>query len=226
MPFSADLLALPAATTAASVRAASTRLRAATPLTRCATRGRASLLLLCSSLGRPRCATMASASPVLKVEPLGFPYATADPFLFAVYHNDKYPAGSPENMFAPRKGNGADFDCECLAPRAPLARSAPGRDAGSRSRGARERARRGAGASRAGQRGACAPIPAPTHSVRQGASRTGCITATACRASRSTRTGAPGAREAPSCSVLLLLLLLSACALQDELTAALRAQGL
>ena len=52
-------------------------------------------------------------SPVVRVEPLGFPYATADPFLFAVYHDDKYPAGNADNMFAPRRGNGADFDCAC-----------------------------------------------------------------------------------------------------------------
>ena len=51
------------------------------------------------------------ASPVLRVQPLGFPFATADPFLFAVYHDDRYPKGNPENMFAPRRGNGADFDC-------------------------------------------------------------------------------------------------------------------
>ena len=34
---------------------------------------------------------------------------TPDPFLFCVYHLDKYPAGD-KNMQAPRKGNGADFD--------------------------------------------------------------------------------------------------------------------
>ena len=27
-----------------------------------------------------------------------------------MYHNDKYPAGNKENMNAPRRGNGADFD--------------------------------------------------------------------------------------------------------------------
>jgi len=59
------------------------------------------------------------ASPVVRVEPLGFPYATPDPFLFCVYHNDKYPAGNPDNMFAPRRGNGADFDCACRAACAP-----------------------------------------------------------------------------------------------------------
>jgi hypothetical protein len=30
---------------------------------------------------------------VKKVEPLSFPFQTPDPFLFAVYHNDAYPAG-------------------------------------------------------------------------------------------------------------------------------------
>ena len=32
---------------------------------------------------------------VKKVEPLSFPFQTPDPFLFAVYHNDAYPAGEP-----------------------------------------------------------------------------------------------------------------------------------
>ena len=50
-----------------------------------------------------------SASVVIKSAPLGFPFATADPFLFAVYHNDFYPAGNAK-MEAPRRGNGADFD--------------------------------------------------------------------------------------------------------------------
>ena len=34
-----------------------------------------------------------SQDPVLSVTPLGFPWATADPFLFCVYHEDAYPAG-------------------------------------------------------------------------------------------------------------------------------------
>ncbi len=42
--------------------------------------------------------------------PLGFPFKTLDPFLFCVYHNDAYPAGSETDMFAPARGNGADFD--------------------------------------------------------------------------------------------------------------------
>lgn len=35
--------------------------------------------------------------------------ATEDPFLFAVYHQDHYPAGD-DKMQAPRMGNGADFN--------------------------------------------------------------------------------------------------------------------
>ena len=30
------------------------------------------------------------------VEPLGFPWKTRDPFVFCVYHNDRYPAGNDE----------------------------------------------------------------------------------------------------------------------------------
>jgi redox-sensitive bicupin YhaK (pirin superfamily) len=36
-------------------------------------------------------ATNATAHPVLQVKPLGFPWATLDPFLFCVYHDDAYP---------------------------------------------------------------------------------------------------------------------------------------
>ena len=38
-----------------------------------------------------------SHSPVKRIRPLGFPWETADPFLFCVYHQDAYPAGN-ENM--------------------------------------------------------------------------------------------------------------------------------
>ena len=31
---------------------------------------------------------------ILSVKPLGFPWETADPFLFCVYHNDAFPAGN------------------------------------------------------------------------------------------------------------------------------------
>jgi hypothetical protein len=35
-----------------------------------------------------------ASSPVLSAEPLGFPWATPDPFLFCVHHDDAYPAGN------------------------------------------------------------------------------------------------------------------------------------
>ncbi len=35
-----------------------------------------------------------NGSPILKVAPLGFPWATSDPFLFCVHHDDHYPAGN------------------------------------------------------------------------------------------------------------------------------------
>jgi redox-sensitive bicupin YhaK (pirin superfamily) len=38
------------------------------------------------------------------------PMPTIEPFLFAVYHRDLYPAGNALNMEAPRRGDGADFD--------------------------------------------------------------------------------------------------------------------
>jgi hypothetical protein len=52
--------------------------------------------------------SVASAA-VLSHQPLGFPFQTLSPFLFCVYHHDKYPAGD-SRMRAPRQGNGADFD--------------------------------------------------------------------------------------------------------------------
>ena len=55
-------------------------------------------------------ASSAAASAVKSVGALGFPFKTQDPFLFCVYHKDLYPVGNASNMFAPRKGNGADFD--------------------------------------------------------------------------------------------------------------------
>jgi hypothetical protein len=36
------------------------------------------------------------SSPILETRPLGFPWETADPFLFCVYHNDAYPAGNEQ----------------------------------------------------------------------------------------------------------------------------------
>jgi quercetin 2,3-dioxygenase len=54
---------------------------------------------------------MLNTSGVVKrIGSLGFPFQTQDPFLFCVYHNDKYPIGNKDNMNAPRRGNGADFD--------------------------------------------------------------------------------------------------------------------
>jgi hypothetical protein len=47
---------------------------------------------------------------VKSVSQLGFPFTTPDPFLFCVYHRDLFPVGNKSNMFAPRVGNGADFD--------------------------------------------------------------------------------------------------------------------
>jgi quercetin 2,3-dioxygenase len=55
--------------------------------------------------------TMLNSSTVVKrFGALGFPFQTPDPFLFCVYHNDKFPIGNKDNMNAPRRGNGADFD--------------------------------------------------------------------------------------------------------------------
>ena len=54
-----------------------------------------------------------ASSVVKKVSGLSFPFQTPDPFLFAVYHNDAYPPGD-EQMRAPRRGNGADFDPSAL----------------------------------------------------------------------------------------------------------------
>ena len=31
---------------------------------------------------------------ILRQQPLGFPWATIDPFLFCVHHDDRYPAGN------------------------------------------------------------------------------------------------------------------------------------
>ncbi len=35
-----------------------------------------------------------SSHPVIRISPLGFPWETADPFLFCVYHDDAYPRGN------------------------------------------------------------------------------------------------------------------------------------
>jgi redox-sensitive bicupin YhaK (pirin superfamily) len=52
------------------------------------------------------------ADPVLSVTPLGFPWATADPFLFCVHHDDAYPPGNEQmGPAAPLAGRdiGQDF---------------------------------------------------------------------------------------------------------------------
>ncbi|MEO8304501.1 MAG: pirin family protein [Betaproteobacteria bacterium] len=38
----------------------------------------------------------ATPDPIVTVAPLGFPWATVDPFLFCVYHDDAYPKGNAE----------------------------------------------------------------------------------------------------------------------------------
>lgn len=43
---------------------------------------------------------------IQSIDKLGFPFKTADPFLFCVYHKDLYPPSS-ENL---KRGNGADFN--------------------------------------------------------------------------------------------------------------------
>ena len=40
--------------------------------------------------------TMPSTSAILNHQPLGFPWATIDPFLFCVYHDDAYPKGNAQ----------------------------------------------------------------------------------------------------------------------------------
>jgi quercetin 2,3-dioxygenase len=54
-----------------------------------------------------------SDRPVKRIRPLGFPWETADPFLFCVYHQDAYPAGNeqmgPAASLAGRN-LGQDFD--------------------------------------------------------------------------------------------------------------------
>ena len=41
-------------------------------------------------------ATNSAIHPILQVKPLGFPWATLDPFLFCVYHDDAYPRGNAQ----------------------------------------------------------------------------------------------------------------------------------
>ncbi len=51
-------------------------------------------------------------SPIVRIQPLGFPWATLDPFLFCVYHDDNYPRGNAQmGPDAPLTGRaiGQDF---------------------------------------------------------------------------------------------------------------------
>ena len=52
-------------------------------------------------------------NPILGMKPLGFPWATIDPFLFCVYHDDAYPRGNahmgPDASLAGRS-LGQDFE--------------------------------------------------------------------------------------------------------------------
>ena len=72
-------------------------------------------LVLVLSCRIPHASTTSSSSSsprraILSTEPLrGGRFRTPSPFLFAVHHNDAYPAGDGQ-MRAPRRGNGADFD--------------------------------------------------------------------------------------------------------------------
>lgn len=79
------------------------------PLVRPTPRAPARLATFRPALSRTHAATRAMSGVVRKVSGLQFPFQTPDPFLFAVYHNDEYPAGD-DQMRAPRRGNGADFD--------------------------------------------------------------------------------------------------------------------
>ena len=81
------------------------------PLARPSPRAPARLANFRPARSRTQSATraMSGSTVVRKVSGLQFPFQTPDPFLFAVYHNDEYPAGD-EQMRAPRRGNGADFD--------------------------------------------------------------------------------------------------------------------
>jgi quercetin 2,3-dioxygenase len=53
-----------------------------------------------------------NSSPIISTKPLGFPWETADPFLFCVYHDDAYPQGNdhmgPDAVLAGR-ALGQDF---------------------------------------------------------------------------------------------------------------------
>lgn len=52
-------------------------------------------------------------NPILKIKPLGFQWETADPFLFCVHHEDKFPKGNevmgPESNYLQGRHMGDDF---------------------------------------------------------------------------------------------------------------------
>src|SRR3954467_6233137 len=52
-------------------------------------------------------------SAILQIQPLGFPWETADPFLFCVYHDDAYPRGNgrfgPDAALLNGRNLGQDF---------------------------------------------------------------------------------------------------------------------
>lgn len=51
------------------------------------------------------------ASAILRTSLLSpGPFPTPDPFLFVVYHHDKFPSAHDDSMEAPRRGNGHDFN--------------------------------------------------------------------------------------------------------------------
>ena len=54
------------------------------------------------------------SSPILETLPLGFPWVTADPFLFCVHHDDKYPVGddrmAPDSKELQGRRLGQDFE--------------------------------------------------------------------------------------------------------------------
>ena len=54
------------------------------------------------------------SSPILQKLPLGFPWVTADPFLFCVHHDDRYPAGNdqlaPDGALLAGRRLGQDFE--------------------------------------------------------------------------------------------------------------------
>jgi redox-sensitive bicupin YhaK (pirin superfamily) len=60
--------------------------------------------------------SVSGSAAILKREPMSFPMKTLDPFLFAVFHDDKYPAGSSSSMAAPIRGDGSDFELSTKKP--------------------------------------------------------------------------------------------------------------